>query len=143
MVERQSVSGLDGVTEAFFCQKWYLSKGRVTVTKNEHSQYVSSTGYQRAILQSKRPHSILNRLRRKSSCGKQLQRKHRASKPKNPRTHRAIAERQIGATIGLDSSVLKCVARRAVWTKTFHTGGDGTTEHQHVRDKHSRSKNLL
>ena len=36
-------------------------------------------------------------------------------------------ERQIGATIGLDSSVLKWLARHAAWTlATFHVGFDGT-----------------
>ena len=45
-------------------------------------------------------------------------------------------ERQIGATIGLDSSVLKWLVRHAAWTlTTFHVGSDGTTAHQRIRGK--------
>ena len=37
-------------------------------------------------------------------------------------------EWQIGATMGLDSSTFKWLARRAAWTlTTFHVGGDGVT----------------
>ena len=40
-------------------------------------------------------------------------------------------ERQIGATIGLDSTVLKWLVRHAAWTlTTFHIGSDGKTAHQ-------------
>ena len=46
------------------------------------------------------------------------------------------AERQIGATIGLDSSVLKWLVRHAAWTlTTFHVGSDGKTAHQRIRGK--------
>ena len=42
-------------------------------------------------------------------------------------------ERQISATIGLDSSVLKRRVRRAAGTlTTFHVGSDGVTVHQRV-----------
>ena len=45
-------------------------------------------------------------------------------------------ERQIGATIGLDSSVLKWLVRHAAWTlTTFHVGSDGMTTHQRIRGK--------
>ena len=45
-------------------------------------------------------------------------------------------ERQIGATIGLDSSVLKWLVRHAGWTlTTFHVGSDGKTAHQRIRGK--------
>ena len=45
-------------------------------------------------------------------------------------------ERQIGATIGLDSSVLKWPVRHAAWTLTaFHVGSDGMTAHQRNRGK--------
>ena len=45
-------------------------------------------------------------------------------------------ERQIGATFGLDSSVLKWQVRHAAWTlTTFHVGSDGKTERQRIRGK--------
>ena len=45
-------------------------------------------------------------------------------------------ERQFGATIGLDSSVFKWLARHAAWTwTTFHVGSDGKTAHQRIRGK--------
>ena len=45
-------------------------------------------------------------------------------------------ERQIGATIGLDSSVLKWLVRHAARTlTTFHVGSDGKTAHQRIRGK--------
>ena len=45
-------------------------------------------------------------------------------------------ERQISATIGLDSSVLKWLARHAAWTlTTLHVGSDGKTAHQRIRGK--------
>ena len=45
-------------------------------------------------------------------------------------------ERQIGATIGLDSSVLKWFVRHAAWTlTTLHVGNDGKTAHQRIRSK--------
>ena len=45
-------------------------------------------------------------------------------------------ERQIGATIGVDSSVLKWFVRHAAWTLTsFHVGSDGKTAHQRIRGK--------
>ena len=45
-------------------------------------------------------------------------------------------ERQIGGTIGFDSSVLKWLVRHAAWTlTTFHVGGDGMTAHQRIRGK--------
>ena len=45
-------------------------------------------------------------------------------------------ERQIGAKIGLDSSVLKWLVRHAAWTlTTLHVGSDGKTAHQRTRSK--------
>ena len=45
-------------------------------------------------------------------------------------------DRQIGATIGLDSSVLKWLVRHAAWTlTTFHVGGDGMTVQPRIRGK--------
>ena len=47
-----------------------------------------------------------------------------------------FTERQIGATIGLDSSVLKWLVRHAARTlTTFHVGTDGMTGHQRIRGK--------
>ena len=41
-----------------------------------------------------------------------------------------FTERHVGATKGLDSSILKWLVRHAAWTlMTFRVGGDGTTEH--------------
>ena len=74
----------------------------------------------------------------KNVQSQQLQKKHRASKPNQGQT-RAIkdfTERQISATIGLDSSVLKWRVRHAGWTlATFHVGSDGMTAHQRIRGK--------
>ena len=45
-------------------------------------------------------------------------------------------ERHIGATIGLDSSVLKWLVHHAAWTlTTFHVGSDGKPVHQRIQDK--------
>ena len=45
-------------------------------------------------------------------------------------------ERQSGATIGFDSSVLKWLVRHAAWTlATFHVGSDSKTSHQRFRGK--------
>ena len=45
-------------------------------------------------------------------------------------------ERQIGATIGLDSSVLTWLVRHAARTlTTLHVGSDGKTAHQRIRGK--------
>ena len=45
-------------------------------------------------------------------------------------------ERQIGATIGLDSSVLKWLVRHAAWSlTTLHVDSEGMTAHQRVRGK--------
>ena len=45
-------------------------------------------------------------------------------------------ERQIGATIGLDSSVLKWLVRHAAWTlTTLQFGSDGKRAHQRIRGK--------
>ena len=50
------------------------------------------------------------------------------------RATKDYTERQIGATIGLDSSVLKCLVRHAAWPlTTFHVGSDGKTAHQRIR----------
>ena len=45
-------------------------------------------------------------------------------------------ERQIGATMSCNSSVLQSFVRHAPWTlTTFLVGGDGTTVHQRIRGK--------
>ena len=45
-------------------------------------------------------------------------------------------ERWVGATIGLDSSVLRWLVRHAAWTLTIlHIGSDGKTAHQRIRGK--------
>ena len=50
-------------------------------------------------------------------------------------------ERQIGATIGLDSSVLKWLVRHVAWTlTTFHVGSDDLTAHQRIRGKTSNQQ---
>ena len=42
----------------------------------------------------------------------------------------------MGATVGLDSTVLKWLVRHATWTlTTFHVGSDGKTAHQRIRGK--------
>ena len=54
------------------------------------------------------------------------------------RAIKGYTERQIGATIGLDSSVLKWLVRHAEWTlATFHFGGDGMTTHHAPEANHS------
>ena len=52
------------------------------------------------------------------------------------RATKDCTERQICATIGLDSSVLKWLVRHAAWTLTiFLFGSDGKAAHQRIRDK--------
>ena len=49
---------------------------------------------------------------------------------------RTTLERKIGATIGLDSSVLRWLVRHAAWTlTTFHVGDDRMTAQQRIRGK--------
>ena len=61
------------------------------------------------------------------------------SNPNHPGQIRAIkdfTERQVGATISLDSSFLKWLVRNAAWTlTTLHVAVDGMTAHQRIRDK--------
>ena len=52
------------------------------------------------------------------------------------RTIKDSTERHTDATISLDSSVLKWLARHAAWTlATFHIGSNGMTAHQRIRGK--------
>ena len=130
------LAGYDGLTKAFFA--------------NAHN--VLSTGHQKVILQSDQEPSIID-VERKAGTHIPTEIVYEESpvgdSNANGRTERAnqtiqgqtraikdYTERQIGATIGLDSAVLKWLVRHAAWTlTTFHVGSDGMTAHQRIRGK--------
>ena len=135
------LAGCDRLTKALFanvapCKGTSHGHAERALTHN-----VLSTSHQKVILQSDQEPSIIDGRRKagthipteivyeESPVGDHFQRQHRTSHPDDP------GERQIGATIGFDSSVLKWLVRRAAWTlTTFHVGSDGTAP-QRIRGK--------
>ena len=130
-----------------------LVKARVTLTqKKALAHNVLSTSHQKVILQSDQESSIID-VKHKAGAHIPTEIVHEESPVRgsnaNGSIERAIqtiqgqiraikdyTERQIGATIGLDSAVLKWLVRHAAWTlTTFHVGSDGKTEHQRIRGK--------
>ena len=106
-----------------------------------------STGHQKVMLQSDQEPSIIDVKHKagthlpieivyeESPVGDSFVRAIRTIQ-RQIRAIKDCTERQIGATIGLDSSVLKWLVRHAAWTlTTFHIGSDGMTAHQRIRSK--------
>ena len=147
------LAGDDGKTKAFFADFLYLAKARVTLTQEKHLRTTcSSTGHQKVMLQSDQEPSIID-VKHKAGAHIPTEIVYEESpvgdSNANGSIERAIqtiqgqiraikdyTERQIGATIGLDSAVLKWLVRHAAWTlTTFHVGSDGKTAHQRIRGK--------
>ena len=128
-----------------------FAKARVIVTQKALAQNVLSTGHLKVILQSDQETSIID-VNHKAGTDIPTEIVYEESPVGDSnvngsieRTNQTIQEqiraikdyeRQIGATLGLDSSVLKWLVRHAAWTlTTFHVGSDCMTAHQRVRGK--------
>ena len=114
------------------------------------AHYVLSTGHQKVILQSDQEPSTIDVKHEAgthiptenvyeespvgdSNANGSIERANQTIQGRM-RTIKDYTERQIGATIGLDSSVLMWLVRHAAWSlTTFHVGSDGMTAHQRIR----------
>ena len=146
--------GYDGLTKAFFANVVPCKGTSHGYAERALAHNVLSTGHQKVILQSDQEPSIIvvkhtagthiptEIVYEESSVG------YSNANGSVERVNRTIqgqilaikdyTERQIGATIGLDSSVLNWLVRHAEWTlTTFHVGSDGKTGHQRIREKNS------
>ena len=147
------LAGYDGLTKAFFANVVPCKSTSHGYAERALAHNVLSTGHQKVILQSgDHEPSIIDVKHRAGThipteivceespvgdsntngsierANQTIQGQIRAIKDYN--------ERQIGATIGLDSSVLKWLVRHAAWTlTTFHVGGDRMTAHRRIRGK--------
>ena len=107
-----------------------------------------STGHQKVILQSDQEPSIID-VKHKAGAHIPTEMVYEESPVGDSSIERAIqtiqgqiraikdyTERQIGATIGLDSSVLKWPVRHAAWSlTTLHVGSNGMTAPKRIRGK--------
>ena len=136
----------DGLTKAFFADVVPCKGTSHGYAERALAHNVLSTGHQKVILQS---------VDAKHKAGKRIPTEIVYEESPVGDSHancsieganqtiqgqiRAIkdyTERQIGATIGLDSSVLKWLVRHAAWMlTTSHVGSDGMTAHQRIRGK--------
>ena len=146
-------AGYDGLTKAFFAnvatlqrhESWLRRKSACTqcvvhrssesdiakVTKNRASS-TSNTKQARTC----QPKSCYEeRPVRDSNANGSIERANQTIQGQI-RVIKDYTERQIGAPIGLDSSVLKWRVRDAAWTlTTFNVGSDGMTARQRIRGK--------
>ena len=150
--ERTILAGYDGWTKAFFADVVPCRSTSHGYAERALAHNVLSTSHKKVILQSDQDPRIIDVKLNVSThipteivceespvgdsnangsierANQTIQRQIRAIKN--------YTERQIGATIDLDSSVLKWLVRHAAWTlTTFHVGSDGTTAHQRIRSK--------
>ena len=146
------LAGYDGLTKTFFAYV-VLCKG----TSHGYAQRalahnVLSTGHQKVILQSDQEPSIIDFKHKAgthipteivyeespvgdSNANGSIERANQTIQGQI-RAIKDYTERPIGATIGLDSSVLKWLLRHAAWTlTTFHVESDGKTAHQRIPGK--------
>ena len=141
------LAGYDGMTRAFFLNVVPCKGMSHAYEEKVLACNVLSTGHQKVILQSDQETSIIDVKHKagahvpteivyeESPVGDSIERAIRTMQGQI-RAIKDYTERQIGATIGLDSSVLKWLVRHAAWTlTTFHVGSDGKTAHQRVRGK--------
>ena len=124
------LAGYDGWTKAFFANV-VLCKGTSHGDAGRALAHnVLSTEHRKVILQSAGTHIPTVIVHEESPVGDSN------AIGSFERANQTIEGRQIGATIGLDSSVLKWLVRHAAWTlTTFHVSSDGTTAHQRIRGK--------
>ena len=145
------LAGDDGLTKAFFANIVPCSGTSHGYAERALAHNVVSTGHQ-MILQSDQEPSIID-VKHKGGTHIPTETVHEESPVGDSnangsieranqtirgqiRANKDYIERQIGATIGLDSSVLKWLVRHAAWTlTTFHVGSDGMTAHQRIRGK--------
>ena len=139
--------GYDGLTKAFFADVVPCKGTSHSYAERALAHNVLSTGHQKVILQSDQEPSI----KAGTHIPTEIVSEERPFGESNAngsieRANQTIqglilaikdyTERQIGATLGLDSSFLKWLVRHAAWTlATFHVGSDGMTVHQRVRGK--------
>ena len=130
------LAGHYGLTKALFANVVPCKCTSQCYAERALAHNVLSTGHQKGILQSDQEPSIIDV---KHKAGTHIPTEmvyeespvgdSNASEQKIQGQIRAIkdyTERQIGATIGLDSSVLKWLVRHAAWTlTTFHVGSHG------------------
>ena len=146
------LAGYDGKTRAFFAHVEPCKGTSHAYAEKALAHNVLSTGHQKVILQSDQEPSIID-VKHKAGAHIPTEIVYEESPVRgsnaNGSIERAIqtiqgqiraikdyTERQIGATIGLDSAVLKWLVRHAAWTlTTFHVGSDGKTAHQRIRGK--------
>ena len=146
------LAGYDGLTKAFFANLPPCKGTSHGYAERALAHNVLSTGHQKVILQSDQEPSIIDVKQKAgahipteivyeespvgdSNANGSIERANQTIQGQI-RAIKDYTERQIGATIGLDSSVLKWLVRHAAWTlTTFHVGSDGKTAHQRIRGK--------
>ena len=141
-----------GLTKAFFANVVPCKGTSHGCAERAHAHNVLSTGHHKVTLQSDQEPSIIDAKHKAdthipteivyeespvgdSDANGSIERANQTIQGQI-RAIKDYTERQIAATIGLDSSVLKWLVRRAAWTlTTFHVGGGGMTAHQRIRGK--------
>ena len=143
--------GYDGLTKAFLANAVPCKSTSHGLAERALAHNMLSTGHQKVILQSDQEPSVIDvkhkarthiptKIVYESPVGDSIANGsiERANQTiqRQIRAIKDCFERQIGATTGLDSSVLKWLVRHAAWTlTTFHVGSDGKTAHQRIRGK--------
>ena len=146
------LAGYDGLTKAFFANVVPCKGTSHGYAERALAHNVLSTSHQKVILQSDQESSIIDVKHKAgthisteivyeespvgdSNANGSIERANQTIQ-RQIRAIKDYTERQIGATIGLDSSVLKWLVRHTAWTlTTFHVGSDGKTAHQRIRGK--------
>ena len=144
------LAGYDGLPKAFFAFVVLCKGTSQGYAERVLAHNVLSTGHQKVILQSDQEPSIIDVKHKagthiptkivyeespvgESNANGSIERANQTIQAQI-RAIKDYTERQIGATIGLGSSVLKWLVRHAAWTlTTFHVGSDGKTAHQRIR----------
>ena len=128
-------AGYDELTKAFLANVVPCNGASHGYAERALAHNVLSTGHQKVILQSDQDPSIID-VKHKGGTHIPTEIVYEESWGRI-RAIKDYTERQIGATIGLDSSVLKKkLLRHAAWTlTTLHVGSDGMTAHQRIRGK--------
>ena len=146
------LAGYDGLAKAFFANVVPCKDTSHGYAERAFAHNMLSTDHQKATLQSDQEPNIID-VRHKAGTHIPTEIVHEESPAGDSNANGSIeranqtiqgqiraikdyTERQICATIGLDSSVLKCLVRHAAWTlMTFHDGSDRMTTHQRTKGK--------
>ena len=147
-----TLAGFDELTKAFFANVVPCKRTSHGYAERELAHNVLSAGHQKVIWQSYQEPSIIDVKHKAdthipteivyeespvgdSNANGSIERANQTIQGQI-RAIKDYTERQIGATIGLDRSVVKWLVRHAAWTlTTFHAGSDGMTSHQRIRGK--------